>query len=423
MSVIIDRRENAGKKSTVNRQRFLRRYKHIIKKAVQDSVDQRSITDTARGDDIHIPRKDLSEPVFHHDQGGRNKQVHPGNKTFHKGDRFARPRAGKGKGSGQGDASDHGEGVDDFVFKINREEFLEYVFEDLELPNMLRKSLKSTSEYRWRRGGFTSTGAPDRINVVRSLRAAYARRIALSSQKRKKLKALQTELETLEHSKEPEDRKKIRQLREAIKVLQQKIKRLPFIDEFDLKYNNLIKVPLPSSKAVMFCIMDVSGSMGQDIKDIAKRFFLLLYLFLQRSYESVEVVFIRHHSEARECDEQEFFYARETGGTLVSKAMELTNQIVDKRYPVSNWNIYIAQASDGDNWETDSDTCRKIISEQLLPKVQYFAYVEIAERPQNLWHTYQQIENEFTEYFALQRIRSRADIYPVFRRLFARRTV
>ena len=426
MSIIIDRRDragsNTGKKSTVNRQRFLRRYKHIIKKAVQDSVDQRSITDTDRGDNIHIPNKDLSEPVFHHGQGGKNQRVHPGNKAFHKGDRFSRPPAGKGQGSGQGAASDHGSGVDEFVFQISREEFLEYVFEDLELPNMLRKNLKSTAEYTLRRGGFTSAGSPDQINVVRSLRSAYARRIALSAKKRKKLKALQSELDSLKNSNDPEDQKKAAALKLQIEALVQAIKRMPFIDEFDLKYNNLIKIPLPSSKAVMFCIMDVSGSMGQEIKDIAKRFFLLLYLFLQRSYEAVEVVFIRHHSEARECDEEEFFYARETGGTLVSKAMALTSQIIDKRYPVSDWNIYIAQASDGDNWETDTDICRKIISERLLPRVQYFAYVEIANRPQTLWHTYQPIQDEFADYFAQQRIRNHADIYPVFRRLFARRS-
>ena len=426
MSVIIDRRDSAGsstgKKSTVNRQRFLRRYKRIIKKAVQDSVSQRSITDTDRGDNIHIPKKDLSEPIFHHGQGGKNQRVHPGNKAFHKGDRFSRPPGGQGKGSGQGAASDHGSGVDDFVFQISRGEFLDYVFEDLALPNMLRKSLKSTTEYTLRRGGFTSAGSPERINVVRSLRAAYARRIALSAKKRKKLKALQAELDSLQNSNDPEDVKKAAALKLQIRELQQSIKRLPFIDEFDLKYNNLIKIPLPSSKAVMFCIMDVSGSMGQEIKDIAKRFFLLLYLFLQRSYEAVEVVFIRHHSEARECDEDEFFYARETGGTLVSKAMDLASHIIDKRYPVADWNIYIAQASDGDNWETDTEICRKIISERLLPKVQYFAYVEIAERPQNLWHTYQQIQEEFADYFAQQRIRNYADIYPVFRRLFARRS-
>lgn len=389
---------------------------------MQDSIDKRSITDIHRGDDVHIPQKDISEPVFHHGHGGHNQRVHPGNKAFHKGDRFSRPPAG-GQGAGKGSASDKDSGIDDFVFQINREEFLEYLFEDLELPNMLRKTLKSTTEYSLRRGGFTSAGSPERLNVVRSLRAAHARRIALSGKVRKRIRELTEELGIIENSNKANDKKRVKELNVTIIELKKKIKRLPFIDEFDLKYNNLIKVPMPTSKAVMFCIMDVSGSMGQEIKDIAKRFFLLLYLFLQRSYKAVEIVFIRHHSDARECDENEFFYARETGGTLVSKAMILANQIIDQRYPPTDWNLYIAQASDGDNWDSDSVICRDIISDTLLPKVQYFAYVEIAEHPQNLWNTYQKIEKNFPEHFALQRIRRQADIYPVFRRLFARRNV
>lgn len=421
MSIIIDRRQNAGKKSTINRQRFLRRYKSIIKKAVEDSVHRRSITDVQRGDDIHIPRKDLSEPVFHSGRGGRNKRIHPGNKAFHKGDRFTRPRMGSGQGSGDGSASDSGEGVDDFVFQINRDEFLEYIFEDLELPNMVRKELRDTTEFSLRRGGFTSVGSPDRLNVIRSLRAAHARRIALSGKERKEIRALKRELREMEVSPEETDEERAEEIRGKIIELNKKLKRLPFIDEFDLKFNNLIKVPLPTSKAVMFCIMDISGSMTETIKDIAKRFFLLLYLFLQRNYESVDVVFIRHHTEAKECDEIEFFYARETGGTLVSKALQLTHEIIEARYPADQWNLYIAQASDGDNWESDSVICREVISEKLLPKVQYFAYVEVADRPQNLWYTYKQIEQEFADHFALQRIHSRADIYPVFRRLFEKR--
>ena len=423
MNVIIDRRQNAGKKSTVNRQRFMRRYQHIIKKAVQDSIYQRSITDTHKGDNIHIPQKDISEPVFHHGKGGCNQRVHPGNKAFHKGDQFSRPSADSGQGPGEGGASDQGSGLDDFIFQINRDEFLDYLFDDLELPNMLRKTLKSTTEFSLRRGGFSSAGSPERLNVIRSLRAAHARRIALSGKARKEIRTLRQEQQALEGSDNADDIKRVKEIEAIITELTKKIKRMPFIDEFDLKFNNLIKVAKPASKAVMFCIMDVSGSMGQAIKDIAKRFFLLLYLFLQRSYKSVDIIFIRHHTEAVECDEQAFFYSQETGGTLVSNALILANDIIQKRYPPADWNLYIAQASDGDNWNSDSLICKEVISEKLLPKVQYFAYVEIAEYPQNLWHIYQQIEKEFTDYFALQRIRDRADIYPVFRRLFARRGV
>ena len=422
MSIIIDRRLNAKKKSTVNRQRFLRRYKNLVKEAVQDAVDQRSITDVNSGSDISIPRKDLGEPNFHHGQGGQHEQVHPGNKEFNAGDRFQRPKGGGGRGTGDGEASDSGSGDDDFVFQINRDEFLEYLFDDLALPNLVRKELKDISEFKLKRAGFTSAGSPDRLNIVRSLRAAHARRIALSGKDRRQIRELKRELREMEVSPDDTDQQQAKALRDLITELNGKLKRLPFIDDFDLKYNNMTKVPQPSSKAVMFCIMDVSGSMTREIKDIAKRFFLLLYLFLERNYEKIEVVFIRHHSEARECNEHDFFYARETGGTVVSSALHLTDEIMQDRYSPSEWNIYIAQASDGDNWEADSSKCRKIIETKLLPKTQYYSYVEITDRHhQNLWHEYKQTEHDNPGHFAMQQIRNHGEIYPVFRKLFEKK--
>ncbi len=422
MSIIIDRRLNSKKKSTVNRQRFLRRYRSLVKEAVQDAVDQRSITDVESGSDIHIPKKDLSEPFFHHGSGGKHDQVHPGNKEFNTGDRIQRPPGGGGSGSGDGKASNSGSGADDFVFQINRDEFLEYLFDDLELPNLVSKELMDSTEYKLKRAGFTSAGSPDRLNVVRSLRAAHARRIALSGKERRQIRACKRELREMEVSPDELDQHRAKELREKIKELNAKLKKLPFIDEFDLKFNNLVKVPQPSSKAVMFCIMDVSGSMTREIKDMAKRFFLLLYLFLERNYEAVEVVFIRHHSEARECDENDFFYARETGGTVVSTALKLADEVIEKRYSPSEWNIYVAQASDGDNWEADSSKCREIITNKILPLTQYYSYVEITDRHhQNLWHEYKLIEKEHPGHFAMQQIRNHGDIYPVFRRLFEKK--
>ena len=422
MSMIIDRRLNGKKKSTVNRQRFLRRYRGLVKEAVQDAVDQRSITDVDSGSDITIPKKDLGEPVFHHGQGGHHGHVHPGNKEFNSGDRIQRPPSGGGGGSGKGKASDSGEGADDFVFQINRDEFLEYLFDDLELPNLMRKELKDSTDYKWKRSGFTTAGSPDRLNVVRSLRAAHARRIALSGKDRRVIRTLKRELREMEMGIDDVDQKRVREIREEITVLNKKLKRLPFIDDFDLKFNNLAKVPQPSSKAVMFCVMDVSGSMTREIKDMAKRFFLLLYLFLERNYEAVEVVFIRHHSEARECDENDFFYARETGGTVVSTALKLSDEIISKRYSPNEWNIYIAQASDGDNWEADSSKCKEIILNKLLPVCQYYSYVEITDRHhQNLWYEYKGIEEDHPNHFAMQQIRGYSDIYPTFRKLFEKK--
>ena len=422
MSIIIDRRKNGRNKSTVNRQRFLDRYTKHIKKAVSEAVNKRSITDVSSGSEVTIPTKDLSEPTFRHGQGGHYKQVHPGNKEFMPGDRIKRPSGGGGSGSGKGKASNSGEGMDEFSFQINHDEFLEYMFDNLELPNMMRKQLQDMTEFQMRQAGVTSAGSPDRLNIVRSLRSAHARRIALSGKERKEIRSLKKELREMEVSPEELDRIKAEELRERIKELNGKLKRLPFIDDFDLKYNNMVKVPSPSNKAVMFCVMDVSGSMTQEIKEMAKRFFILLYLFLQRSYEQIEVVFIRHHTAAKEVNEEDFFYSRETGGTIVSSALEMTRDVIDARYNPADWNIYVAQASDGDNWEGDSSVCTKILTEQIMSKVQYFSYVEITDRAhQNLWREYQNIADKFPEAFAMEQIKSPGDIYPVFRSLFAKK--
>jgi len=428
MTHIIDRRLNGKNKSTVNRQRFLDRYKKHIKEAVNQTIKQRSIKDMEQGTEISLPSRDVSEPIFHHGSGGVNTRVHPGNKEFHQGDLIQRPPSGGGGGgAGDGQASNTGEGMDDFVFQISQDEFLDYMFEDLELPNLVRKQLKDASQFEYRRAGFTSAGTPDKLNVVRSLKNAHARRIALGGKKRKRVKEILEELEALDEKTkaegtEIEDTPIRAALLEELEELRQKLGKLPFIDDFDLRYNNLIKVPMPSTRAVMFCVMDVSGSMTQAIKDIAKRFFILLYLFLKRNYKHIDVVFIRHHTTAQEVDEETFFYSRETGGTIVSSALELTDEVIRDRYNPADWNIYVAQASDGDNWDDDSIRCAKILSEKIMPQVQYFAYVEIGSRfHQNLWEEYRHVASAFPEQFAMQDLTDAGDIYPVFRELFERR--
>lgn len=422
MSYIIDRRLNAKNKSTVNRQRFLRRYKKHIKKAVADAVSQRSITDIEKGEQISIPSKDVSEPHFHHGQGGYNENILPGNKEFISGDHIPRPQGGQG-GPGAG-ASDSGEGMDEFVFQITQEEFLDFMFEELELPNLVKHQLKGDEEFKTHRAGISNEGNPGQVNIVRTLRAANARRLALSGGKRRQIKALEEELSRLQV--EPIDdchQPRISEILQKIDDVKGRIKRVPWLDDFDLKYNLQVKEPVPRSKAVMFCIMDVSGSMSQETKDIAKRFFILLYLFLQRSYEHTEVVFIRHHTLAKEVDEQEFFYSRETGGTIVSSALILMKEIIEERFPVAQWNIYGAQASDGDNWNNDSDTCNKILTNSLIPLLQFFSYIEITPNGhQALWREYEAIQAAFPESFCMQQLVNASDIYPVFRDLFQKKT-
>jgi hypothetical protein len=422
VSHLIDRRLNGKNKSAVNRQRFLRRYKKHIQKAVSDAVGKRSITDIEQGEKITIPNQDVGEPVLGHGTGGKRSVVHPGNREFIAGDKVPRPSGGGGSGNGR--ASNSGEGMDEFAFQITQEEFLEFMFEDLALPNLLKRQLAGTEIFKYRRGGFSSTGTPNQINIVRSLRAANARRIALGGPKRKRIRELEQELALLTTA-EPvlRNAKRVAEIEEEIALLRRKIDKLPFIDEFDIKYNLNIKEPQPSSKAVMFCIMDVSGSMNQATKDMAKRFFILLYLFLKRSYDHTEVVFIRHHTSAKEVDEEEFFYSRETGGTIVSSALRLMKDIMSARYPTSEWNIYGAQASDGDNWNDDSSVCYELLTKEIMPFLQHYSYVEITPREhQALWSEYEQVNTLFPETFAMQQIVDLTDIYPVFRELFQRRT-
>ncbi|NQZ31853.1 MAG: YeaH/YhbH family protein [Oceanospirillaceae bacterium] len=422
MSFIIDRRLNSKKKSAVNRQRFLKRYRRQIKKAVEESLKKRSIQDLQQGEDITIARDCTAEPIFQHGKGGTQTRVYPGNKEFITGDEFPRPPGGAGSGgSGSGDASNEGIGEDEFTFHINQEEFLDFMFEGLELPNLVKKQLKSTASFEVHQAGFTSNSSPEKLHLTRSLRVAYARRIALSGASNNELSALRKELWQLES--EPVDEissAKRKALKAQITLLQANKKRVPFLDTYDLRYRNYVRTPIPSTKAVIICIMDVSGSMTQNVKELAKRFFILLYLFIQRNYQHTEVLFIRHHTRATEVDEQEFFYSRETGGTIVSSALELAADIIEQRFPQDQYNVYVAQASDGDNWDNDSETCHTLLKDKILPMIQYFAYVEITSGAhQNLWYEYEKLQRSFKTEFCMQQVRTSADIYPVFRELFS----
>ncbi|MDS4043025.1 MAG: YeaH/YhbH family protein [Candidatus Competibacter sp.] len=420
MATFVDRRLDGKNKSSVNRQRFIRRFKSQIKKAVTEAMNGRSITDIDNGEKVNIPARDLSEPVFGHGPGGRREAIHPGNREFVPGDRIARPPGGGGGGSGGGQASNSGEGEDDFVFELSREEFLDLFFEDLELPNLVRTQLAKVTEFKSVRAGFTSAGAPANIDVVRSLKGALARRMALAAPYMRRLREAEEELRRL-LAEPPVDEIRAKELVEEIDHLRARARAVPFIDTFDLRYANRVKQPQPTTQAVMFCIMDVSGSMDRARKDLAKRFFTLLYLFLKRNYEKIEVVFVRHHTVAKEVDEQEFFYSRETGGTVVSSALQLMGDIMAERYPISSWNIYAAQASDGDNWHHDSPACRDLLLQRIMPYVRYFSYIEITpDRHQSLWEAYEEVKAQHPN-FAMRQIDGPADIYPVFRDLFKRR--
>jgi uncharacterized sporulation protein YeaH/YhbH (DUF444 family) len=419
MNYLIDRRLNGRNKSAVNRERFMRRYKEHIRRAVKGMVAERSITDMAKGGDVKVPARDISEPGFGYGQGGDWETVHPGNKEFVRGDKIPRPEGGGG-GKG-GSQSGNGEAVDDFVFSLSRDEFLNIFFEDLELPNLMRTAVAEAEDKRFVRAGYVKEGTPCNLSVAKTMKTALARRIALGGPAKDELAQTVEDLEEAVRDRKPQFF--IDTLKARIVELESRLKRLPFLDEVDLRYRYRVAVPRPSARAVMFCLMDVSASMDERKKDLAKRFFTLLYLFLTRKYERVELIFIRHTDEAQEVDEDTFFYDTQSGGTVVYSALELMQQICAARYPASDWNIYAAQASDGDAFGADPAKSARFLREHLLPISRYFAYIEVPDDnspgTSSLWVEYEQLRAP-DHNFAMKRVFQPQEIYPVFCDLFGK---
>ena len=415
---IIDRRLAGKNKSVGNRERFVRRFKEQIADSVRRAVSQRGIRDIEQGESVTIPKRDISEPVFHHGQGGIRDTVHPGNAEHVRGDRIQRPQGGSGRGS---QASDSGEGEDDFTFTLTKEEFMQLFFEDLALPRLLRTHIGENPLWKSRRAGYSQDGIPNNLAVLRTMRGALGRRIALGKSAHRELLALQAQLDEL-LAQDDGTSEALAALQRRIDELQVRIGRIPYLDPIDLRFRARVQVPVPNSQAVMFCVMDVSGSMDEARKDLAKRFFILLYLFLTRHYEKIDIVFIRHHTQAAEVSEEQFFHSTESGGTVVSSALVLLEQIIRTRYPTGDWNIYVAQASDGDNFSNDSGNCRNLLTDSILPLVRYFAYVQVADEEQNLWEEYSQLLPQFA-HFAMRKVATPGDIYPVFRDLFKKEGV
>ena len=418
---IIDRRRDPGGKSLANRQRFIRRARALVKRAVREASAKRSIKDVGKGGDIVVPADGVREPTLRRgSQGGKREYVLPGNKKYIKGDTIARPDE-EGGGSG---ASDGGEGEDDFRFALSDEEFLDLFLEDLELPDLAKRQVLGVEETQPVRAGYRSSGPPATLSVVRTMRNSLSRRTALGRPRPEEVAALEAEIAQLERDGDSES--KLVALREELERKRKRMRLVPFIDPLDVRYRRYDQVPRPVARAVMFCLMDVSGSMDEHMKDLAKRFYSLLYLFLKRRYKRVDVVFIRHTHEAREVDEETFFRSRESGGTVVSTALEEMARIVQDRFPGNEWNIYAAQASDGDNLPMDNPNTINLLKTAILPLCQYYAYLEVGHAREDgggeatsLWRAYEMVAGS-EERMAMRKVSHRRDIYPVFRELFAK---
>ncbi|MGB3874899.1 MAG: YeaH/YhbH family protein [Shinella zoogloeoides] len=433
MPHFIDRRLNPKDRSLGNRQRFLKRVHDELKRSIRDQVKTDRIADVDAAHGVPVPRRGADEPTFRNSSAsGQRDYVLPGNQTFSPGDRLGKPDGGGGAG---GRGAGRGESDDEFLFVLSREEVLDLFFEDLELPDMVKLNLKETVTYKPHRVGFTTSGTPSNINVGRTMRNSFGRRIALRRPSEKEFLTLAAEMAALEGEANPtqQQRRRLALAREEMERLERRRKRIAYVDPVDVRFNRFERQPMPNASAVMFCLMDVSASMGEREKDLAKRFFVLLHLFLKRRYERIDIVFIRHTDEAREVDEETFFFSRQSGGTVVSTALEEMQRIILDRYPSNLWNIYAAQASDGDNAAGDSERCAQLLRDELMKLCQYYAYVEIIDERESeifgstdngtsLWRAYRTVDGA-APHFQMTRIARPADIYPVFRKLFARQPV
>ena len=414
---IIDRRLNPGSKSLENRQRFLRRAKALVQGAVKKSSQNRDIKDVLEGGEVSIPLDGMNEPRFHR-EGGIRDMVLPGNKKFVEGDILPR----SGEGSGRKSAPGEGDSEDAFRFVLSRDEFVDLFLDDLELPDLAKRKLAEADSEGLRRAGYTTSGSPANISVSRTMRLALTRRVAL----RRPRPATIVELEA--EAADSSEARRVELLAE-IEALRAKLGRIPFIDPIDIRYRRFETVPKPVAQAVMFCLMDVSGSMSEHMKDLAKRFYMLLYVFLKRRYRHVEIVFIRHTDRAEEVDEDTFFHGPASGGTLVSSALQAMHEIVRARFRPADWNIYAAQASDGDNSVSDGAAVGRLLTEMILPVSQFFAYLEVGEAggstfdmpDSSLWTLYQRLRAEGAP-LSIRKVNDRSEIFPVFHDLFQRRS-
>jgi uncharacterized sporulation protein YeaH/YhbH (DUF444 family) len=414
---IVDRRLNPGSKSLENRQRFLRRAKALVQGAVKKSSQDRDIKDVLEGGEVSIPLDGMNEPRFHR-EGGTRDMVLPGNKKFIEGDRL--PRSG---GEGRGRSSDPGEGdgEDAFRFVLSRDEFVDLFLDDLELPDLAKRKLAEAESEGLHRAGYATSGSPANISVSRTVRLAMARRVALRRPRPETIAELEAELAEADEARRIE-------LTAEIEALKAKMRRIPFIDPIDIRFRRFETVPKPVAQAVMFCLMDVSGSMSEHMKDLAKRFYMLLYVFLTRRYRHVEIVFIRHTDRAEEVDEDTFFHGPASGGTMVSSALQAMHEIVRSRFRPADWNIYAAQASDGDNSISDGAVTGRLLTDMILPVSQFFAYLEVGESngstfempDSSLWTLYQRLRADGAP-LSMRKVTDRSEIFPVFHDLFQRR--
>lgn len=368
-----------------------RRHKQKIEKAIREGVHHIVADESIIGQDgkkkIRIPVRGIKEYRFIYGENSKNRRV--GNaqgKNIGRGQQIGTNKPQRQKPEGAGNE----QGVEYYEVEITLDELAAYLFDSLELPDLERKHIQKILEKKLQRHGYRSDGIRPRLDKKQSIK------------KKLKRKATSKRIGTYD---EEED------------------ERFPFHKD-DLRYRHIKPVIKETSSAVIFFVMDISGSMGQGKKFLARSFFFLLYQFIRYRYENVELVFIAHDTHAYEVNEQQFFTRGQGGGTIVSSALEMLLDVVEKRYNPAAWNIYAFHCSDGDNWPSDMEKSAQL-SEQIRDISQMYCYSQIVpeedrmrwlrEEDATLAGNYAHLESQN---FKIVNIQKSSDIWPAFKELF-----
>lgn len=429
--IFIDRRKTGRGKSLPNRQRLLRRIKDAIRAAKPVDIDAGGVKNVKPGSSnvnpVKVTKHSLHEPTFHYARNtGDYDVVLIGNDMWERGDEF--PLGGEDEGSGG--AGPGAETEDDFIVNISRDEYLNVFFEDCELPDLQETHEKDLPEFKPRHAGFQKYGNPGQLSVKRSFKNSFARRKILTSDARRELEELEaeytqlaTELGEFSDNREAHDR--MDWIEQRITELRQKISVIPFFEDIDLRYTKKEKVLVKAADAVFVMIMDISGSMDEDKKRMARKFFSLQYAFIKRKYPQTDLIFIAHTDEAEEMTEEEFFTTRKSGGTVVSPAYELAHQIIRERYDAHETNIYLSQASDGDNWEYDnSEIIPQLEDSGLLKKLRHMSYIQVGQSfaagysgAVSLWSVLQSVANS-SDKLSMAKIDDDSEVFDAFHKIY-----
>lgn len=387
MSVFKNHKTIADRSAT-DRKRHKKKIEKAIKDGIHDIIADESIIGSDGKKKIRIPVKGIKEYrfVYGTNEGAKRVGSAQGNDKIKKGD-VVKEADKKGQGGEPNKPGDKS-GEEYYDVEISLDELAKYLFDDLDLPDLMKKQSANIHSEKIKRKGYRSQG----------IRVRLSKKETLKNKIRRKSSAIKN------GTYDPESGE-----------------RFPF-HESDMKYKHIDIKKKPITNAVIFMIMDVSGSMGKHKKFLARSFFFLLYQFIRYKYQTVDIVFISHTTEAKEVSEDDFFKVTSYGGTMISSGLLMAEDIISERYNSSSWNIYTFHCSDGENWSEDNEKALKSM-DRLINLSQLAGYVQVIPDGNFQWG--QEMAKIFSvlesEKFRVCKVKSKQDIWPEFAKLFGRK--